>query len=106
MIIKFENTNVRTEIYRHYSIEGAPVLDSPGLYITTPVIPTIAKFIFVDGDFFDVELYGRPVKKDGQPSERVIRVRDIYPWNQGVWPDWLKRLRDLAFSEFAGRVEG
>lgn len=106
MSVTFENTNIRTEVSRYYSIEGAPVLESFGVYTTTPVLPTSAKFVFVDGDFFTVDLYGKPIKKDGYPGERVIKVRDVYSWNQGAWPDWLKRLRDLAFSDFAGRAEG
>ncbi|HEY6018639.1 MAG TPA: hypothetical protein VIY48_01750 [Candidatus Paceibacterota bacterium] len=93
--IRFVNTTTRTQVSKYYTVEGAPALDGG------KISPSTALFVFEDGDFKDLVVHGKLIKLDGSISDRSIKVASIYSWDQGNWPDWLKKLRDIAFYEFA-----
>lgn len=101
MTVQFENTSNYAHAVRWYSVEGAPTIESKPWNLS----PCSAKFSFVNGKLISVEVRGCVVKKDGSLSERFMEITSINMWSDTKWPDWLKRLRDFAVSEFKHNIQ-
>lgn len=100
-MVEFENTNNRTETTKWYSITGAPAMKYDTPRGEKSLMPSVAKFVFVDGDVTTLSLRGKVVRQDGSVSEQTQQMPNIYIWNQQEWPDWLNDLYKLAYSDFA-----
>lgn len=101
MTIQFENTRNHAHATRWYSIEGADPIE----YKVWSLAPISAKFDFIDGKFCGVEVRGCVVLKNGMLSTRFMEIVSIHMYNQEKWPDWMKRLRDFAITEFKYNIK-
>jgi hypothetical protein len=98
--ITFENTANRTEVTEWYSITGAPAMDHP-FNKTRKLMPISARFTFVDGDPFSLEINAKLVLRSGDLAKDHQKVPGIYIWDRGTWPSWMDELWELACSDFA-----